>query len=284
MILIETLRQLGARSREQMLARLVTPQIERYMERLPAPLGSFGYDPWGYNEDSAKFALAAGKWLYDHYFRVVAHGLEHVPAQGRVLIVGNHSGQLPMDGVLIGTALATNPHGPRIPRSMVERFFPTVPWVGNLLSAWGCVVGDPINCAQLLQREEAVIVFPEGVRGSGKPFRERYRLQRFGHGFMHLAIEHQAPIVPVGVVGCEESMPSIANLKPLAKLLGLPYFPLALSYLPLPARVYLNFGAPLRFSGPAGDAADLQRRVDEVRTAVERLVRLGLSQRKGIFG
>src|SRR3546814_6220486 len=93
----------------------------------------------------------------------------------------------------------------------------------------------------MLEQGEAIIVFPEGVRGSGKPYRQRYQLQRFGNGFMHMAMQTGATIVPVGVVGCEETMPSLANLSPLAKLLGLPYVPLA-PLLPLPARVYLNFG------------------------------------------
>lgn len=283
MIDLKKLKRWVEHSQGELLQRLVTPEVERQMERLPASVGSFGYDPWGYHPDAAVFALALGKWLYDHYFRVISQGLEHVPAQGRVLIVANHSGQLPMDGVLIGTALATLAHGPRVPRSMVDRFFPTIPWLGNLLNAWGCVVGDPLNCGKMLEMEQAVIVFPEGVRGSGKLFRDRYQLQRFGRGFMQLAIQHRTPIVPVGVVGCEESMPSLANIAPLAKLLGLPYFPLTPSYLPLPTRVRLNFGEPLRFDGPVDDEAQVQSHVQQVRDVIDGLVKQGLEQRQGIF-
>ncbi|WP_293373371.1 lysophospholipid acyltransferase family protein [Nevskia sp.] len=224
--------------KQRIAASLVTPEIEALVASIPKPLGSFGYDPWGYNEDTFKLALGAAKWLYDKYFRVTAHGLENIPSTGRVLIIGNHSGQLPMDGALVGVAAATNPHGPRLARAMIERFFPTVPWLGNFLNALGGVIGDPVNCAKMLDMDEAIIVFPEGVRGSGKLYAKRYQLQRFGNGFMHLSMTHRAPIVPVGIVGCEETMPAIANLAPIAKLLGLPYLPIVPSLLPLPARVY----------------------------------------------
>jgi 1-acyl-sn-glycerol-3-phosphate acyltransferase len=261
---------------------LVTPEIDQLVASIPKPVGSFGYDPWGYNEDRFKVTLGAAKLLYDKYFRVVAHGLENIPAQGRVLIVGNHSGQLPMDGVLVGVAAATNPHGPRLARAMIERFFPTVPWLGNYLNALGGVIGDPVNCARMLEMDEAVIVFPEGVRGSGKLYRKRYQLQRFGNGFMHLAINHGAPIVPVGIVGCEETMPAVANLAPIAKLLGIPYLPIVPSLLPLPARVILNFGEPLQF-GPCANEAEVTGRVEEVKARIRELIDLGLSQRKSIF-
>jgi 1-acyl-sn-glycerol-3-phosphate acyltransferase len=268
--------------RPSLRERLVTPEIHEIFARMPKPVGSFGYDPWGYKEDTAKLGLACTRLLYEKYFRVTAHGLDNVPKQGRVLIVPNHSGQLPMDGVLVGYAIATNPNGPRAPRAMIERFFPTVPYLGNLLNAFGAVIGDPLNCARMLEAEEAIIVFPEGVRGSGKLYRQRYQLQRFGTGFMHLALTHGTPIVPVGVVGCEETMPAIANVAPLAKLLGLPYFPIA-PLVPLPARVSLHFGEPLTFRGSVHDEDAVTAKVEQVKAAVGRLVEQGLAQRKRIF-
>ncbi|SFF58107.1 1-acyl-sn-glycerol-3-phosphate acyltransferase [Fontimonas thermophila] len=267
---------------EALYRRLVTPEIEALFARIPKPVGSFGYDPWGYNENAAKLAVGIFRWLYEHYFRVTAHGLEHVPPQGRVLIVPNHSGQLPLDGVLIGYALATNPHGPRAARAMIERFFPTVPWLGNWLNAVGAVIGDPLNCSKMLEQEEAIIVFPEGVRGSGKLYKQRYQLQRFGNGFMHLALQHRAPIVPVGVVGCEETMPSFANIAPLARLLGLPYVPLG-PLLPLPARVYLYFGEPMVFEGSAKSEEEVNARVEQVKERIRELIARGLKERQQIF-
>ncbi|MDN5862685.1 MAG: 1-acyl-sn-glycerol-3-phosphate acyltransferase, partial [Salinisphaera sp.] len=175
-------------------------------------------------------------------------------------------------------AVTTNPRGARLPRAMVERWFPTVPFLGNLINAAGGVVGDPVTCAKLLQREEAVIVFPEGIRGSGKPYRLRYQLQRFGHGFMHLAMEHDTPIVPVGIVGAEETMPSLVNIKPLARLLNLPYFPLG-PLLPLPARMTLVFGAPMHFPASPSDAATVGRRVEQAKDAIYDLIEQGLASR-----
>lgn len=270
-----------ANLRQKLMERLVTSDVEDIVARIPKPVGSFGYDPWGYNENAAKVGIALVRWLYERYFRVTASGLENIPRKGRVLVVPNHSGQLPMDGVLIGYAMVTNPHGPRVPRAMIERFFPTVPWLGNLLNSLGGVIGDPLNCTKMLDSEEAIVVFPEGIRGSGKLYKDRYQLQRFGNGFMHLAMQHKTPIVPVGVVGCEETMPAIANLASLAKLLGVPYVPVA-PPLPLPARVYLNFGEPMHFK-PARTEDEVTERVEEVKQAIRQLIDRGLAERTQIF-
>lgn len=280
---LENLKQLAALgSREELMRRLVTPEIEEWIARSPKPVGSFGYDPWGYNENAAKIGLGFGKLLYDKYFRVTAHGLEHIPKDGRVLIIPNHSGQLPMDGVLIGVALATNPDGPRIARAMIERFFPTVPWLGNLLNGLGGVIGDPVNCSKMLDNDEAIIVFPEGVRGSGKLYKDRYQLARFGNGFMHLAMQHKTTVIPCGVVGCEETMPAIYNIAPLAKLLGIPYAPVA-PLLPLPARVYLNFGEPMEFRGNIDNEEEVTARVEQVKEKIRELIDKGLNERTSIY-
>jgi 1-acyl-sn-glycerol-3-phosphate acyltransferase len=263
----------------QWLDRLITPDIEQLTAKANKPLGTYGYDPWGYNDQAVKLGIAVTRVLYERYFRVQAHGLEHIPASGRLLVIANHSGQLPMDGLLTGYALATNPHAPRMARAMIERFFPTVPYVGNLLNSFGGVIGDPVNCSRMLEREEAIIVYPEGVRGSGKLYRDRYKLQRFGNGFMHLAIKHKVPIVPLGIVGCEETMPALANIKPLASLLAVPYVPLAFP-IPLPARVFLNFGEPMFFDGDLESEEDVTVRVEQVKTAIRELIGTGLQQRQ----
>ncbi len=277
--LVEGLRRY---SPSQLAAQIVTPEIEELFARMPKPVGSFGFDPWGYNENTAKLGVAAVKWLYEKYFRVTAHGLENIPASGRVLVVPNHSGQLPMDGVLIGYALATNPNAPRYARGMIERFFPTVPWLGNWLNSVGGVIGDPINCSRMLDRDEAILVFPEGVRGSGKLYKDRYQLQRFGNGFVHLAMTHKAPIIPCGVVGCEETMPSLYNIAPLAKLLGIPYAPVA-PPIPLPARVYLNFGKPMHFKDGKIPEAKVTERVEKVKDEIRNLIDKGLAERTKIY-
>ena len=205
---------------------LDSKDLEQYIDLFPNNIGTSGYDPWGMNIEGIKSTLGVAKYLYTKYFRVEAFGLENIPKDGRVLVIPNHSGQLPIDGMMTAYALLTNPIAPRVPKAMVERFFPTLPFVGNWLNSIGSIVGDPYNCEKLLENDEAIIVFPEGVRGSGKLFKDRYQLQRFGNGFMHLAMKHETPIIPVGIVGLEESIISFADMKPLAKLFGMPYAPL----------------------------------------------------------
>lgn len=260
----------------------VSAETDSAIDRIPKPVGTFGYDPWGYNSDAAKLAMQALTPFYKKYFRVEAHGLENVPRQGRVLVIANHSGQLPIDGMLIGYAMATNPHAPRSLRVMIERWFPTIPFVGNMLNEIGGVLGDPENCINMLRAEEAIIVFPEGVRGAGKTWDQRYKLQRFGLGFMHLAITENTPILPVGVVGCEETMPTPFHLKMLARLMGMPYLPLT-TPVPLPAKVRLYFGEPMRFEGPITSEDDIAIKVEKVKDAINSLIARGLQEREGWF-
>lgn len=263
-------------------SKLVPAELSEQINRIYKPIGSLGYDPWGYNNEAMKYGLSLTRHIYEKYFRVEASGVENIPAEGPVLIIANHSGQLPIDGLLIGYALASRKEKPRIPRAMIERFFPTVPYLGNLLNEVGAVLGDPTNCAKMLANGEAVIVFPEGVRGSGKLYRDRYQLKRFGNGFMHLAMEHKATIVPVGVVGCEETIPAIANIKPLAKALGVPYAPVALPVI-LPAKVHLNFGPPMFFDDQEIPEEQVTDRVEQVKGEISKLIDKGLSERKRLF-
>lgn len=262
--------------------KLVSPELEQQVQKIDKPLGTLGYDPWGFNSDTNKIILALFSGVYNKYFRVEAHGIENVPESGPVLIVANHSGQLPIDGTLIAYAVSIREKAPRLCRAMIERFFPTVPFVGNFLNQLGAVLGDPVNCSKMLERGEAIIVFPEGVRGSGKLYRDRYQLKRFGNGFVHLAMENNAVIVPVGVVGCEETIPAIANIKPLAKLLGVPYVPIALPII-FPAKVILNFGKPIRFDNEELTEEQVTSRVEKVKKSISNLIAKGLEEREHIF-
>ena len=268
--------------KKRLKSALVSEKLAQSVARIPKPVGSFGYDAWGYSSDTLMISLSLFSKLYTHYFRTQVSGIEHIPKTGRVLIVANHSGQIPLDGLLIGYAMATSKHGPRAARAMVERWIPTVPFLGNLLNELGAVIGDPVNCAKMLQQEEAVIVFPEGVRGSGKIFKDRYQLQPFGTGFMHIAIANRTPIVPVGVVGCEETLPSLMNIKTLARALGTPYFPMTLPF-PLPAKVRLYFGKPMLFTGDQLDESSLRTQVERVSDCIRDLVEQGLGERGSWF-
>ena len=248
------------------------------------------YDPWGFSpRDSKTFAILAS--LAYRYFHPTITGIEHVP-KGRVLIVANHSGQLPFDGLVIGTACLLKAKPPRMCRAMMERWVPTLPFVNVAFSRAGGVVGDPINCRNLLERDNAILVFPEGTRGSGKTWFQRYQLARFGRGFMRLALQTHTPIVLVSVVGAEESIISVADLKPLAKLLGMPYFPVPLllpilgplSLVPLPTRFYLDFSAPLHFEGPFDDEDEvIDAKVEVVRSQLQTMIDDRLAQRESVF-
>ncbi|MCP5162005.1 MAG: acyltransferase family protein [Hahellaceae bacterium] len=262
--------------------KLVSQDLVKQLDKIEKPVGSLGYDPWGFNVDTNQIVFSLYRAIYNRYFRVEANGVEKVPSRGPVLIIANHSGQLPIDGTLIGYSIATRDKSPRLPRAMIERFFPTVPFVGNFLNQVGAVLGDPANCAKMLENGEAVIVFPEGVRGSGKLYKDRYQLQRFGNGFMHLAMKYNATIVPVGVVGCEETIPAIANIKPLAKLLGVPYVPIALPVI-FPAKVILNFGDPMHFDSKDVLEDEVTARVELVKQEINRLIDKGLNERKRLF-
>ncbi|MDQ3364310.1 MAG: acyltransferase family protein [Myxococcota bacterium] len=248
----------------------------------------FGFDEFGLSKESLRTAATLARWLYRHYFRATAYGVEHIPASGRVLFVSNHSGQLPFDGLVIGAATFLEPPQPRLVRSMVEYFVPSVPFASYLLSRWGQITGTPENCRRLLQAEEAVLVFPEGARGISKPFSKRYQLAEFGTGFMRLALEMQAPIVPVAVIGAEEQAPAI-NVRPLARLLRTPSFPIVpyppfIPIVPLPVKYRLYFGEPMTFHGDPDDDDDvLEDQVKLVKHRIQSMIQVGLREREHVF-
>src|SRR5690606_10752540 len=150
------------------------------------------------------------------------------------------------------------------------------------LNEVGAVLGDPVNCRKMLENDEAIIVFPEGVRGSGKLYKDRYQLKRFGNGFMHLAMQYNAPIVPVGVVGCDETIPGFSNIDPLARHLRVPYVPVAMPAV-LPSKVILKFGKPMYFANDEITEDKVSERVEQVKAAISELIDQGLSERKRLF-
>ncbi len=262
------------------------PGTRARLEKLTPPRNEYGVDPYGLDIEYAVAAMAPFLWLYKRYFRVELHGADRVPGAGRVLVVSNHSGQLPFDAAMIAVGLLIEKDPPRVVRAMVEKWVPTLPFVSTFMARCGQIVGTPENCRRLLASDEALLVFPEGVRGLNKPFSERYHLQKFGVGFMRLALESGAPVVPCAVVGAEEQAPALVDLKPLARLLGFPAFPLTPTILPLPlpARYHIRFGEPMRFTGSADDEdAELERKVAEVEGAVRALVDRGLAERRSIY-
>jgi 1-acyl-sn-glycerol-3-phosphate acyltransferase len=210
-----------------------------------------------------------------------------------VILIGNHAGQFAYDGAMLAMAVLLEAQPPRIARGMGEYFLWRMPFMGRMAARMGTAVGTPENCTAMLREGECVMAFPEGARGANKPFRERYRLQRFGTGFMRLALETDTPIVPVGIVGSEEQQPGFANLERFGHALGLPSFPITISTpwlglagpaVALPTRYHLHFGEPLRFEGEAHEEdAAVEARVDEVKQALAALIARGRRERPGIF-
>jgi 1-acyl-sn-glycerol-3-phosphate acyltransferase len=248
--------------RRRIADRFVPADLREKAKELESRVGELGVDPFGFDPEIVKYVSAPLVLLYKHYFRVITDGVEKVP-NGRVLLISNHSGQLPFDGMMIGSAMVLEHHPPRVVRSMVEKWIPRLPFVSVLFARMGQIVGTPENCRRLLEHEEAILVFPEGVRGISKTFDKRYQLERFGSGFMRLALETHTPIVPVAVVGAEEQAPAFYNLKSIADAIGAPSFPVTPTFpllgpaglLPLPTRYRIYFGDPLYFQG-TGDEED----------------------------
>lgn len=292
-------RSSGVRAMARDLLGAVVPLSVRELERevderlakVPTRLNDFGYDPFGFSPAEIRPTARFAALLYRRYFRVETHEIENVPA-GRVLLIANHAGQLPFDGMMISSAMLLEAEPPRIVRSMAEYWVPQIPWINVIAARGGVLVGTPENCVAMLEAGECVLAFPEGVRGMNKLFSQRYRLQRFGLGFMRLALETRTPIVPVAVIGSEEQQPGFANLPGVGRLLGMPSFPITLGFpwlgplgmLPLPVKYHLYFGEPIEFEGsPTDEDAVVQEKVDVVRKVITELFERGRGERRGVF-
>jgi 1-acyl-sn-glycerol-3-phosphate acyltransferase len=267
--------------------RRLGPDVLARLAALETQQNEYGYDPFGFHRDQARVGAALAHFLYRHYFRVRAIGLDNVP-EGRCLLVANHSGQLPFDGISIGGALLFERKPPRLCRAMVEKYVQRLPFVSYLFARCGQILGTPDNCRRLLDAGEAILVFPEGVRGISKPITRRYQLEEFGLGFMRLALETRTPIVPVAVIGAEEQAPAF-NVAPLARVLGMPSFPLMptppfVPIFPYPSRHRIYFGEPYAFRGdPDDDDDELVKMVKQVRSTIQSMIQVGLKERARIF-
>jgi 1-acyl-sn-glycerol-3-phosphate acyltransferase len=267
-------------------------ELRERLSRVTTRRNEYGYDPFGADPDALAPMLLPLALVYRYWLRVETRGIENVPP-GRVLLIGNHAGNtFAWDGAMLGLSLLLEAEPPRLVRGMAEYYLPQIPFFSILLHRSGSVVGTPENCVQLLERDEAVMVFPEGARGFVKPFSKRYQLQRFGLGFLRLALETDTPIVPVGIVGAEEQSPAVADVKWLGRLVGSPAFPITplfpwlglAGFLPLPVKFRLRFGAPLRFEGdPNDDDASIEKQVEVVKDRIRELVAEGLDARTSWF-
>ncbi|MEW5854828.1 MAG: lysophospholipid acyltransferase family protein [Myxococcota bacterium] len=272
---------LGDISRALLLSMLDDRLISRLDALDRSNLNEFGVDPFGFNPETAKVCVGPAWWLYKHYFRVQQRGADKIP-DGRVLLVANHGGQLPLDGAMVIMSVLAERPVPRIARAMVERWAGDLPWVGTLFARCGQIIGEPDSCRRLLNADECVLVFPEGAKGISKLWNQRYHLQDFGLGFMRLALETRTPVVPVAIVGHEEQAVAFANLKGVARALRMPAFPVTATVLPipLPARYYIEFGDPMHFEGDPNDEDEvIGEKVAQVKSTMQRMIQEGLQRR-----
>ncbi|MBW1988786.1 MAG: acyltransferase family protein [Deltaproteobacteria bacterium] len=258
--------------------------------------GDYEVDEWGFDEEFAELFMPLMKFLYHKYWRVTATGLENVPAEGRALLVANHSGVLPWDGAMIIMAVREDHPQPRQVRALVLSLFFSLPFTGTMLQRIGHVQASPANSERLLNEDELCLVFPEGVKGIGKPFSRRYQLARFGRGgFVRVALKTRSPIIPVSVVGAEEIYPLLVNLRPLASLLGVPYVPITptfpllgpLGAVPLPTKWYIHFGEPINIQDmtyrPSEEPLLVTKISNQVRDTIQRQIYERLKTRRSVF-
>ena len=253
-------------------------------------------DQFGFDPEFTDRIQSVALWFYRKYWRVEVDGIHNVPARGRALLVANHAGIIPYDGAMIRTAIIAEHPRPRHARMLVVDWAFAMPFTNMLLVKTGNVLAHPDNATALLERDELVGVFPEGVKGAAKPYRDRYRVRRMGRGgFVQVALRTGSPIIPVAVVGSEEIHPVIFDLQPLARILGLPTIPITPTFpwlglaglLPLPSKWFIAFGKPIDVSqfGPEGanDPRLVLELTEEVRAWIQSTIHQLLPRRRTIF-
>ena len=260
--------------------------------------GDYAIDDFGFDPDLAEHVLLPPlRPLYERWFRVETRGLDHVPDTGGALIVANHSGTVPLDAMM--TTLALKDHHPahRHLRLLGANLVFTLPVVAPLARKAGHTLACNPDAERLLTGGDLVGVFPEGFKGIGKPYRERYKLQRFGRGgFVSAAVRAGVPIIPCSIVGAEEIYPILGNAKTLARLLGLPYVPVTptfpllgpLGAIPLPSKWIIEFGEPIETADLGGAAAAedpmlVFNLTDQVRETIQSTLYTLLMQRRSVF-
>ncbi|MFI1361166.1 lysophospholipid acyltransferase family protein [Streptomyces sp. NPDC020898] len=259
--------------------------------------GDYEVDEFGYDAElTDQVLMSLVRPLYEKYFRVEVKGIENIPAEGGALIVANHSGTLPLDGVMMQVAVHDNHPAGRHLRLLAADLVFMLPVVNELARKAGHTLACAEDAERLLERGELVGVMPEGFKGIGKPFSERYKLQRFGRGgFVSTALRQGAPIIPCSIVGAEEIYPMIGNAKTLARLLGFPYFPITPTFpwlgplggIPLPTKWTIQFGEPIRTDHYPPEAAEdpmlMFNLTDQVREQIQHTLYKLLVQRRSVF-
>jgi 1-acyl-sn-glycerol-3-phosphate acyltransferase len=258
--------------------------------------GEYETDKWGLDREYLDAVKPFADFMYQTYWRVELNGLEHVPEGGRALLVVNHSGQLPWDGAMLATGIMNNHPAKRLVRTLYATWFPTLPFISDFLTKCGQVLATEDNGIRLLEDEELVAVYPEGYKGVGKLFKDRYKLARFGRGgFVRMALRTGTPMIPVAIVGAEETYISLYKSNFMAKLTGFPYFPISptfpwlglLGFVPLPTKWYIDIGEPIPTDSYSPSAANnmmlVSQLTDQARNLVQEMILKRLAQRRSVF-
>lgn len=242
-------------------------------------------DPWGFNLDTCEKAMRKLVPLYRMYFRVRVFGMENI-INKPYIVTSNHTGQIPIDGMLIGLAFLLESKEPRLIRPMVERFVPLLPFFGDLTSQLGAILGDRQNCEYAIDHGESILVFPEGVRGIAKNTPDFYKIRPFSLGFYRIALEKKTPILPVCVVGAEEMFPFVFHLKKIARMFKVPAFPITANLVPLPSPIDIYIGKeipiPEHLSHESSDK-DLKENIYQIEHTIKKMLVHGLKHRRPFF-
>ena len=271
-------------------------QLARFLAFLRRRVtGDYSVDEYGFDQEiSQRFFMAALRPIADKWFRIEVRGIENIPSEGGALVVSNHSGTVPVDGLM--TMVSIHDHAGRFLRPLGADLVFKMPIVSTMARKGGATLACNEDAERMLRGGELVGVWPEGFKGIGKPYSERYKLQRFGRGgFVSAAIRTGVPIVPLSVVGAEVIYPLVGNIPSLARLLGVPYIPITptfpllgpLGLVPLPSKWLLEFGEPIRTDeydeGAADDPMHVFNVTDQVRETIQQTLYTLLMERESVF-
>ncbi|HWL96526.1 MAG TPA: 1-acyl-sn-glycerol-3-phosphate acyltransferase [Nocardioidaceae bacterium] len=257
--------------------------------------GDYVIDEFGFDPDvTTRLSMATMRPLVEKWFRVDVQGIENIPVEGGALLVANHSGTVPLDGLVTG--LVVHDHADRYLRMLGADLVFRLPFIGEMARKGGATLACSEDAERMLAQGELVGVWPEGFKGVGKPFSERYTLQRFGRGgFVSAALHTRVPIVPCSIVGAEEIYPLVGNLPTLARLLGVPYVPITpffpwlgpLGMIPLPSKWLIEFGEPIRTDALTDEQVEdpmiVFNLTDQVRETIQQTLYALLMQRRNVF-
>ncbi len=263
--------------------QFIDPDVAARVERLELPFNRYGLDHYGIDKGYLRGFFSFLSLISRHWLTVDAYGVHNVPASGRAMLVGNHSGGVALDGGMIVASQMLDMEPPRLAQGMAEIFLNRMPFVNTILSRVGQFTGLPEHAIRLLEDDRLLLVFPEGARGTAKLYKDRNSLVGFGTGFMRLALQTGTPIVPTAFIGGGEAIPTFMNLYRLGKLVGAPYVPVTpwIAPLPRPTRCQIYYSEPMRFDGDGSeDDEEIAGYVEQVKTRLAALIEFGVQNRK----